>query len=84
MKKMVLFAALVAAVMISSCNSSGGNRELKTEADSLAYVIGLNVGYNLKYNTDSTQVKASVTHLFQAMQVRVYQQGLVTAFRAII
>ena len=54
MKKVVLFAALVAAVMISSCGSSGGSRELKTEADSLAYVIGLNVGYNLKYNTDST------------------------------
>lgn len=54
MKKVMFFAALVAAVMFSSCGSSGSSRELKTEADSLAYVIGLNVGYNLKYNTDST------------------------------
>ncbi len=51
---MTLLAALVAAVILSSCGSSGGNRALKTEADSLAYVIGMNVGYNLKYNTDST------------------------------
>lgn len=54
MKKLTLLAALVAAVMISSCSSSNGSHELKTEADSLAYVIGMNVGYNLKYNTDST------------------------------
>ncbi|MBQ5609798.1 MAG: FKBP-type peptidyl-prolyl cis-trans isomerase [Rikenellaceae bacterium] len=54
MKNVMFFAALVVAVMFSSCGSSGGGRELKTEADSLAYVIGLNVGYNLKYNTDST------------------------------
>ena len=54
MKQLTLFAALTVAVMLSSCGSSNGSRELKTEADSLAYVIGMNVGYNLKYNTDST------------------------------
>ncbi len=54
MKKLSILAALTAAVILTSCGSSGGVRELKTESDSLAYVIGLNVGYNLKYNTDST------------------------------
>ena len=54
MKKITLIAAIVVAAMFSSCGSSGGSHELKTEADSLAYVIGMNVGYNLKYNTDST------------------------------
>lgn len=54
MKKMAFLAALVVAVMFCSCGSSSGSRELKTEADSLAYVIGMNVGHNLKYATDST------------------------------
>lgn len=51
--KKILIAAILAAVSLASCRPTGG-RVLKTEADSLAYVIGLNVGYNLKYNTDST------------------------------
>lgn len=52
MKKILILAA-IAAVTLTSCRSNGGHA-LKNEADSLAYVIGLNVGYNLKYNTDST------------------------------
>lgn len=54
MKKIAILAAVAVAAMLSSCGSSGSNRKLENEADSLAYVIGMNVGYNLKYNTDST------------------------------
>jgi FKBP-type peptidyl-prolyl cis-trans isomerase len=54
MKKISILAALIAILSLTACNSSNGGHTLKSEADSLAYVIGMNVGYNLKYNTDST------------------------------
>ena len=54
MKKISILAALIAILSLTACNSSNGGQTLKNEADSLAYVIGMNVGYNLKYNTDST------------------------------
>ncbi len=54
MKNFSILAALIAILSLTACNSSNGGHALKSEADSLAYVIGMNVGYNLKYNTDST------------------------------
>ena len=53
MKKLSILLIAILAVSFSSCRSTD-KRILKNEADSLAYVIGMNVGYNLKYNTDST------------------------------
>ena len=53
MKKLSILLIVILAVSFSSCRSTD-KRILKNEADSLAYVIGMNVGYNLKYNTDST------------------------------
>lgn len=50
MKKFFILAVVV-AVALSSCNS--GSKSLKTEQDSLAYAIGLDLGTYIK-NMDST------------------------------
>lgn len=41
-------ALLSMAVIMSGCNSKIGKVDIKTEADSLSYAIGINMGYNLK------------------------------------
>ncbi len=50
MKKLLILAA-AAAVLLSACNTGSAN--LKTEEDSLAYCIGLDLGAYIK-NMDST------------------------------
>lgn len=51
MKKYLL--AVIGSLLLVSCSNGGKQTELRTEADSVAYVIGLNVAYNLQ-RMDST------------------------------
>lgn len=53
MKKYLLCALLAASLTACSHRSEGGDFRLKSTADSVAYVIGLNVGLNLQ-RMDST------------------------------
>ena len=51
MKKIIILLAAV-AVVFSACNTGGGS--LKTEMDSLAYTVGIDLGQHIKNNIDST------------------------------
>ena len=57
MKKYRLIAA-AGLFLLGACSRGTGSMELRNETDSVAYVIGLNVGYNLQ-RMDSV----SYTHL---------------------
>ena len=47
MKKYRLIAA-AGLFLLGACSRGTGSMELRNETDSVAYVIGLNVGYNLQ------------------------------------
>lgn len=49
----MLFWLLAAAALTGSCSRKGGGVKLRTDTDSVAYVIGMNVGMNLM-RMDST------------------------------
>ena len=59
MKRFTILPILMLTLW-SGCSKSGGGVKLHTDTDSVAYVIGLNVGANL-LKMDSTPV--SYTHL---------------------
>ena len=53
-------AALLLAVVVSACSKKGGgNVKLRNDTDSVAYVIGMNIGMNL-HAMDSTINAAAV------------------------
>lgn len=58
MKRILSFAVAAAALLTLSC-SKGGGQKMRTSTDSVAYVIGMNVGYNL-LRMDSTLNVAAV------------------------
>lgn len=51
MKKSIILLA-AGALMFSACNSGGGS--LRSEQDSLAYAVGVDLGHHIKNNIDST------------------------------
>ncbi|MEG1621895.1 MAG: FKBP-type peptidyl-prolyl cis-trans isomerase [Alistipes sp.] len=57
--KILGVSALLAICLLSGCSKGGGSGKLHTEADSVAYVIGLNIGRNL-LKMDSTLNVAAV------------------------
>lgn len=69
MKKILILLLAAAAMAACSRNSDGGGTRLRTDTDSVAYVIGMNVGLNL-LRTDST------------LNVAALCEGIRDAFRA--
>jgi FKBP-type peptidyl-prolyl cis-trans isomerase FklB len=66
------FLSIVAVVMllaiITSCGPSNKKANLQTKQDSIAYVIGANIGANLKKNMDSDSLKFSPEVLMQGFK----------------
>ncbi|MCK9611320.1 MAG: FKBP-type peptidyl-prolyl cis-trans isomerase [Bacteroidales bacterium] len=69
MKKVLLSAVSIIVVMffMVSCNS-GGKVSLKTQDDSVAYVIGANIGENLKRNITNDSLNFSTEALVQGFK----------------
>ena len=65
--KKVLFVFAVVAASLASCQS-GGSKKLATPEDSLAYVLGMQIGTNLK-QLDST------------LNVDIFAQGMKDALK---
>ena len=57
MKKYRLIAA-AGLFLLGACSRGTGSMELRNETDSVAYVIGLNVGYNLQRMDSTLNVEA--------------------------
>ena len=57
MKKYRLIAA-AGLFLLGACSRGTGSVELRNETDSVAYVIGLNVGYNLQRMDSTLNVEA--------------------------
>lgn len=52
-RNLIISVALVLTIgILASCNGSGQKADLKTKEDSIAYVIGANIGANLKQNIE--------------------------------
>ncbi|MEI6851752.1 MAG: FKBP-type peptidyl-prolyl cis-trans isomerase [Bacteroidota bacterium] len=66
------FLSIVSVVMllviISSCGQNNKKANLQTKEDSIAYVIGANIGANLKKNMDADSLKFSPAVLMQGFK----------------
>jgi FKBP-type peptidyl-prolyl cis-trans isomerase FklB len=66
------FLSIVSVVMllvvISSCGQNNKKANLQTKEDSIAYVIGANIGANLKKNMDADSLKFSPEALMQGFK----------------
>jgi FKBP-type peptidyl-prolyl cis-trans isomerase len=66
------FLSIVSVVMllaiIASCGQNNKKANLQTKEDSIAYVIGANIGANLKKNMDSDSLKFSPAVLMQGFK----------------
>jgi FKBP-type peptidyl-prolyl cis-trans isomerase FklB len=66
------FLSIVSVVMllaiIASCGQNNKKAKLQTKEDSIAYVIGANIGANLKKNMDADSLKFSPAVLMQGFK----------------
>lgn len=61
MKKTIAAALAVAVLLLTAaCSKNTGSVKLADEADSLAYIIGMNVGMNLQRMDSSIRDRKSV------------------------
>ena len=89
MKKYRLIAA-AGLFLLGACSRGTGSVELRNETDSVAYVIGLNVGYNLQRMDSTLNVEAvcqaravylRYVNVSQPEQIRAYEEQFLEDFR---
>lgn len=65
---LISFAIILGLAFMSACNSGNSSADLKTREDSIAYVIGANIGTNLKQNIERDSLSFTTEALVQGFK----------------
>lgn len=58
MKKTIFILCAAAAMLVGACSKSGGGEQMQTDTDSVAYILGMNVGQQLLKMDSTLNVEA--------------------------